>query len=91
MVCLDRKCSSSVLICPICEDSAHRGHLVVPLRQFLQDMAKMSDQQTVKVALQLQTELNTLRASFAAEIGKVREDFQSSLYELEVKVDMYFN
>lgn len=66
MVCLDPKCRSNVLICAICEESCHGGHQVVPLRLFLQDIAKMSDQETIKIALNLQTELNTRKANFTS-------------------------
>ena len=35
MVCLEKRCSKSLLICPICESEKHEGHEVIPLKQYL--------------------------------------------------------
>ena len=90
MVCLEKKCLRSLLICPICEIEEHENHQVVPLRNYLyQAFCKKGD--SGKAVLQHIQEVESMKEGIRREVSGLREDFLSSLYELENNAIDYFN
>lgn len=88
-VCVDGRCSTHELVCSWCVESFHKGHEVLPLPQFLEEVDEMrrANQPTVNhIGLEL---LNSLKASYIEGIAALKELFEGSLLRLQDCLQYY--
>ncbi|CAK57462.1 unnamed protein product (macronuclear) [Paramecium tetraurelia] len=93
IVCADKQCNETLLICPLCEHAEHQNHQTLPLKIMLQSVESANNntnEQSAYSILDVSLFLDRSHSECLRTVQKFNESLENTSKQLMKKVDSYY-